>query len=398
MSNTIGIERIFSPESTLRHINIYIDDILISEEDVVSIDFENTFDVLSIIGKIIIKDSINIYALIDLNQSSKIKLDIIDNFGKSIIRYFNITSINIESWDADFRYLRLTFIDPLSFMLSSTYISKSFHDTPINAISQIFDYLEVEENILTPNNLLLLVKDDSLDDGELIDFIVPNDRSVLEFFVYLFRNYGYRFWQTIDSVIIGRYIFNDLPEKTEMVNGIDTIIKYTNNTANYQNPFMIYDFRILTNQTLQIGNKTPSQFNFNSFDGKKFDITNIKLSDFYDGFELGNQDLSGMEFTIGEKYTNTTSPSIYNQLLTIEDTYFKNTQIEIVVRGNFTVYPLGHLVEVDLKGTPINIESDISGDITFSGLYFVYRSQDKIIGDKHISKLVLIRMNNNNIE
>jgi len=391
MSNTISTDRIFSPESTLRNIKIYIDDIFISEEDVVSIDFENTFNVVSIIGKIIIKDSINIYRLIDLNESTKIKLDIIDNFGKIINRYFNITSVNIESWNADFRYLRLTFIDSLSFMLSTSYISKSFYDTPVNAILQIFDYLGVEKNILTPNNLLLLVKDDN----DKVNFIVPSDRSVLEFFMYLFRNYGCRFWQTIDGVIIGRYLFNNLQERTESLNGTDTIIKYTNNTSNHQNPFMIYDYRILTNQTLELNTKNPSQFNFNSFDGKMFDVTSIKLSDFYDGLALGNQDLSNISFTFGEKYTNTTSPSIYNQLLTIEDAYFKNTQLEIIVKGNFTANPLGHVVLVDLKGNPTIVQSDISGDTTYSGKYFVYRAQEKIIGDKHISKLTLVRMNNN---
>jgi len=391
MSNTISTDRIFSQESTLRNIKIYIDDIFISEEDVVSIDFENTFNVVSIIGKIIIKDSINIYRLIDLNESTKIKLDIIDNFGKIINRYFNITSVNIESWNADFRYLRLTFIDSLSFMLSTSYISKSFYDTPVNAILQIFDYLGVEKNILTPNNLLLLVKDDN----DKVNFIVPSDRSVLEFFMYLFRNYGCRFWQTIDGVIIGRYLFNNLQERTESLNGTDTIIKYTNNTSNHQNPFMIYDYRILTNQTLELNTKNPSQFNFNSFDGKMFDVTSIKLSDFYDGLALGNQDLSNISFTFGEKYTNTTSPSIYNQLLTIEDAYFKNTQLEIIVKGNFTANPLGHVVLVDLKGNPTIVQSDISGDTTYSGKYFVYRAQEKIIGDKHISKLTLVRMNNN---
>jgi hypothetical protein len=391
MSNTISTDRIFSQESTLRNIKIYIDDIFISEEDVVSIDFENTFNVVSIIGKIIIKDSINIYRLIDLNESTKIKLDIIDNFGKIINRYFNITSVNIESWNADFRYLRLTFIDSLSFMLSTSYISKSFYDTPVNAILQIFDYLGVEKNILTPNNLLLLVKDDN----DKVNFIVPSDRSVLEFFMYLFRNYGCRFWQTIDGVIIGRYLFNNLQERTESLNGTDTIIKYTNNTSNHQNPFMIYDYRILTNQTLELNTKNPSQFNFNSFDGKMFDVTSIKLSDLYDGLALGNQDLSNISFTFGEKYTNTTSPSIYNQLLTIEDVYFKNTQLEIIVKGNFTANPLGHVVLVDLKGNPTIVQSDISGDTTYSGKYFVYRAQEKIIGDKHISKLTLVRMNNN---
>jgi len=391
MSNTISTDRIFSQESTLRNIKIYIDDIFISEEDVVSIDFENTFNVVSIIGKIIIKDSINIYRLIDLNESTKIKLDIIDNFGKIINRYFNITSVNIESWNADFRYLRLTFIDSLSFMLSTSYISKSFYDTPVNAILQIFDYLGVEKNILTPNNLLLLVKDDN----DKVNFIVPSDRSVLEFFMYLFRNYGCRFWQTIDGVIIGRYLFNNLQERTESLNGTDTIIKYTNNTSNHQNPFMIYDYRILTNQTLELNTKNPSQFNFNSFDGKMFDVTSIKLSDLYDGLALGNQDLSNISFTFGEKYTNTTSPSIYNQLLTIEDAYFKNTQLEIIVKGNFTANPLGHVVLVDLKGNPTIVQSDISGDTTYSGKYFVYRAQEKIIGDKHISKLTLVRMNNN---
>jgi hypothetical protein len=371
---------------------VYINDALINEEDVISIEFEDTFDFIYIMGKMIIKDTLRIYNLMDLNESVVIKINIIDNYGKNFIKFFNITSINVESVNTNFRLLKITFIDSLSFLLSTTYISKSFYDTPQNIVTTIFSYLKLEETSLKLNKLKLNL---SATNEEKINIITNNDRSVLDFLVYMFKNYGYRFWQSMERVNVEKKFIIDSPEKTFVVNSSDKILTYTNNTAYDEHPFMIYDYRILTNQTLDLNNNNPAISNYQSKNGKSFDLTSINLIDFYDSLILGKQDLKNLCLTKGVKYTTNTTQTIYTQKNDLEDSYFKNVQLEIVVKGNFTAFPLGYIVNVDLKGDAIVQGSEIEGDKMFSGKYFVYRIQEKIIGDKHISKLTLVRMNNN---
>lgn len=392
MSNTISPERIFSPQSKLQHLSVYINDALINEEDVMSIEFEDTFDSIFIMGKMIIKDTIRIYNLMDLNESAVIKINIIDNYGKNFIKFFNITSVNVESVNTNFRLLKITFIDSLSFLLSTTYISKSFYDTPQNIVTSIFSYLKLEETSLKPNNLKLNL---TATNEEKINIIANNDRSVLDFLVYMFKNHGYRFWQSMEKVNVEKKFIIDSPEKTFVINSSDKILTYTNNTPYDEHPFIIYDYRILTNQSLDLNNNNPAISNYQSKNGKSFDLTSVNLTDFYDSLALGKQDLKNLCLTKGVKYTTNTTQTVYTQKNDLEDAYFKNVQLEIAVKGNFTAFPLGYIVNVDLKGDAVVRGSEIEGDKTFSGKYFVYRIQEKIIGDKHISKITLVRMNNN---
>jgi hypothetical protein len=392
MSNTVSQENIFSQGAALKDISVSINGYNISQDDLAALDFGHNFDNILINGTLLIKDSYNLYSITDFDVESKITISIVDKFDTSLTRMFNISSVNVESWDNRFRYLKFTFIDSLSYVLGNTYISKSFYDTPVNAFFEILSALDMFETYFKPTNMEFEIYDPMSDNNEKVNIVIPQDRSILDYFTYLFHIYGYRMWQDNHKLYVGRIDFTYNLNILKLED--DKEITFTNDVTNFDYQFAIYDYRILYNQFLQLNMQKPQELNFKFENGKTINPSTINFSDMYESLSSGKQNLDNSIITIGEKYTRQPMLDIYNQKLNVENIFLKNNQLEIVVQGAFKYNYVGGWVNVELKGNITDIDSTLDGDLYHSGYYLIYGLQEKIVTDKHITKIKLIRMNN----
>jgi hypothetical protein len=387
MAASFASDKIFSPDSALKSLKIYLNDVLILNEDIVTFDYQYIFDKTQITGTFLFKDSYSLYNKTSFDESMQISVTATDKFDVSVTKYYNVTSVNVESWENRFRYLKLTFIDSFTYTLMNTYISRSFFSTPVKVFNSMITYLGLDKYI-SNNNIKLNIVDSSAD----MSIVIPGDRSLYDYFRILFYKNGYRFWQDDNSINL---LQNDITISNVLQNtDLNEDLIFTNAVDNYSYAFTIFDYRILYNQFLHINVSRPDEINYKFDYGKGLIDNTLNLSDLYNLISTGKQDLSKSNITIGAKLTQQPMINVYNHKLDIENIFLKNVQLEIVVKGNFKYSYLGKWVKIDLKGNSFDTQNSIEGDEFHSGLYFVYEVQDKFIVDKFIQKLTLIRFNN----
>lgn len=386
----IDSSRMFGPHTKLQTVKVYINDVQLSEEDVVSYEIEYEFDKPYVKGLLSFKDSYDYSKQAKFSDKSIVKIYAVDFFGEAYIRTFVITAISHEEFNNRFKKYNIEFIDEIYYSLKNTYLSKGFRKDSIAAFKEYLDELETVDG--TPVSQYLSDKNINLEVSESIEknpFVVPQDRSILDFFQYKFRREGLRFYQNKNTVFVTGVQPNSVD--TIQVNGENVL--YSDSTANDTYAFKIYDFVNTYNKNLELNEKKPIQKHMKyDITKKNIDETTVNLEDTYDTLNMNSRDMSTLQHTYGEKYIFEEDIFEEKQMLEVQDTYLKNNKFEIVVPGNFKYNDIGKLVEVRLKGNVMYSETDLTGDVFHSGLYFVNKITDKVIGDKMIQKLSLLRV------
>ena len=236
-----SFEKIFTESTILKAYTISLNDKEILNEDVLS--FELRFDYNSpfIEGSLVLKDSVGFADTDIFDGTTKIKVYANDVYDEKFLREFRITNVANDEYDERFKKYNLTIVDELYYTLMNTYLSKGFTGNPVDAFKAYMTELKMD-TYLSDNKM-----EGTYDafEGDDYSFIVPQDRSVLEFFLFELGNYGYRVWQDRKAFNVRKFDIADLEYiENEDADGNLVKTKFTNDTDNSAYGFKIHDFKI----------------------------------------------------------------------------------------------------------------------------------------------------------
>lgn len=389
MSDNLG--KIFTTTSILNAYSVYINDLEFVSEDILSLELRFSFNKPFVEGTLSFKDTYGIADTGLFDGTTTIKIYASDVYNERFSRTFRIVSVQNDEYNERFKSYTVQLIDEIYYKLVNTYISKSFTGNPIDAFKAYMKELELdtylEDNIMTATY-------DSFD-GDNYSFVVPQDRSILEFFLYEFEKQGIRFWQSRKNINVKYVNFSELESiqiKNPDSNALEDI-RYTNDTDNTLYGFKIHDFTVSYNQILSSNLELPAKthYAYNPLT-KSMDTTTTNLSDAYNSIKLNDMDMSGLQQTTGKRFDTDADVFLGEQQLNIENVYIKNNIVDIVVPGNFKYNIVGNLADVRLKGNLIMKSSNLEGDVFHSGKYVIVGVSDRYAGDKLVQKLSLRRL------
>jgi hypothetical protein len=378
-------ESIFNESTILRAITVWINDVELLNEDVMSVDMKWSFDGIAVVGKLLFKDTLEVASQKVFDGKTTVRIYVKDIYDEVFEKTFIVTDINNQESGDRWKIYSLTLIDRISFLLNNTYMSKGFNTDIVTAIDEVFTHLKIPD----------IMKEDKMEfiKGECKDIsniVIPQDRSLMEYFTDYLRYRGMRWWQTRSAFIIDKVVFNELePIKDDE----DKPIIYSNATTNQEYGFRINDFSTSYNDLLSMNDVRPVIKSYAyDFEKRSMQLDALNLTDVYDTIKMNDQDCSNLQKTTGARMDIQNSLNTDSQKLDIEDTYMINNILEIVVPGNFKYSRVGELMHVALKGNPLYTESALEGDTFHSGVFFISQIADKIIADKMIQKILLKRI------
>jgi hypothetical protein len=379
-----SFEKIFTPTTILKLLEVHLNDEFLNPEDILSLEVSSSFEKPFVEGTIILKDSFNISELDLFDGKTTLTIYGNDIHDEKMERKFRIISIKVDEENERFQKYVFGFVDEIYYKLKNTFISKSFSSDPITAFNEYIDHLSLNANIQQDK---LTLNTDNID---AYNFIVPQDRSVLDFLSYEFAQNGLNFWQDNTSINIKNINFSEL-EFIKNIDGEDAI--YTNNTTNNNYAFKIQDYSHEYNNILDTNIKKPIIEHLSyDIEKKVIDRTTKNLEDVYDDIKLNDKELRDLQHTTGMQYVTDINVFENKQMLELKNTFVKNNMSTIVVPGNYKFNKIGKLINVQLKANPYMDKYVSEGDTFHSGVYFIYGIKDRYIGDKLVQQLKIYRM------
>ncbi len=299
----------------------------------------------------------------------KFTMTIIDGHRDKFVRDF-IVILSEEEKTQGFKTVRIVFQDEPSWNLERLYISKSYKESKISDIFKEFvsDIKDIKLN--------------TIDTTPRQNFVIPQDRPLLNFIIDELDKEGIFFYQTKTEFIIGSPKVPETPDLPFMQHDGQEL--YGFNIIEYNLAFNDFTSTSkIPRMNEQVFSKdTKSMINYDkTFDDVK---DSMKITDV-----IRKQDLTlGTKLKTKEYLIDT---SRYEYLL-----QKNNTVLTLYVPGNIKYNELFKIVDVRLIGNQTTDETRNSGDVKLSGKYEIFEITDKIIkGQKFIQKLILKRIGEN---
>lgn len=379
------MEKLLNHSTILENIQIYIDDFEILSDEFVSLEMKNNFFNLDISGTLKIKDSFDVFnsGKVKFINKNKITIHLTDFLKKKIKRVFYITGVNSNQHNERFKILDIFFIDEITYLMSTSYLSKSFNASSVSALSACLDNLNIDEVLENSK-----VEKNFSDSGVVQTFAVTRDKSILEFFYNRLKKENIRIWQDIDNFYIKEFSLSELSVK--QLDNKD--ILYSNRTLNNSYVFKIHDYEELNYQNYESNLTEPNETIYNYSGSKAIEKINKKLSDNFSSIKLNTLDNSMIQSTDYEKLNSRTNYNQKENMFDLFNSYITNNQLKIVVPGSLEFNNVGFIVDIELKGNPIYSNTSHENDVYSSGKYFVSGVSNRIVGNKFLQRLTLNRL------
>jgi len=381
----MSVSKIFNPSSEYKELLISIDGQVIHNIDLVHFYTYQRNYKFGLFADLKIVDTydINNNGITNFNANTSIRVSITDFQNNNTIRTFRIMEMTADVHKENHKTILFRLVDEITYILSNTYISKGFNDTPVNALQAYFKELSID-TLITNDKMTL----DIVDPGRTMNFVVPQHMSLLDFFVYTFNQENIQFYQSRSAIHIKEVVPSQLTLTTDS-NG--SVIEYSNRTIDYNYRYMIHDFQ-QHNHRLDHAMTYPVTETFR-YSGDKAIISNtLNLQDVIADFSINKplvstdfQDGRGIKLDVQEIFTTN------NQKNELFDKYMKYNEIDFVCPGDFTCQ-LMTIVKVSLRGNPVFDDSSLTGDVLNSGNYLITEIHECIISNKFVQKLILQRL------
>ena len=380
----MGVEKLLHDNTVLSYFRVELDGFEIVKDDLVTVEITQNINEFGLSGFMLVKDTydFNNNGETVLDGDNTITIRKTDFMGFKSTRTYRVTSISVDITQENFKLYRISFIDIISFKLMNTYISKSFTDTPVNALQEYFVYLGIDK-MLKNDNLVL----DVLDTSTKRSFVVPGNISLLEFFEGIFRLDNIRLYQDRFGVHIKEIIPSKLIPK-ENTDGY--AIVYTNNTLNNEYLYKIHDYSEDKNNVLETNTLLPKRRTYQFNSSKNIQDTTNNVQDILTDLTLNDLSMKS-QLTTGEQLTEHIN-GLKLQKYDLFNVYLNNNNVRIAITGELNSSNICNVALLELKGNILAQDTIRDGDQLTSGRYFIAKVTDKIIGDKLIQKLTLIRL------
>jgi len=382
----MSFEKILNGTSILKNQKIMLDSMELISDDVLSMSFKQSFFDFGIVGSLKIKDTFdfNNNKLIELNGNNQLVVSLTDFLGNKSKRTYRIIDTIITPIQERFKVYEFLFVDEITFKLSNTYMSKSFNETPVKAFQQYLTELKIDDLVTTDN-----MKYDIVDTSKKDTFVVPQNESILDFFISRFKLENIRLYQDRYGIHIKEIVPSSL---TVLKDKNDKDILYSNNTTNNEYVYKIHDFDEHKNSTAVTNSEKPLSTFFRHSTDKTVQNKTIDLVSEIDNFKLNTLDATKMQLTTGTRYETQSTTSTQNQTYELFDAYMNNNSISIAVNSDLLSSNICNVANLDFRGNISSADSSNKGDIMSSGKYFISAVSDRIIGDKLIHKIDVIRL------
>jgi len=380
------IAKIFTPGTVYNELTITVGEQVIQKEDIVQFKTFQKIDEFGLSATLEIIDTydLNNNGLTQFNANTVVSVSMTDFFKTTAIRTFRILDCIVNIHRESHKSYSFDLIDEITYTLSNAFISKGFNDTPVNAIRAYFKELSIDTMI--SNDKLLL---DIVDTSTVSQFVVPQNESVLDFFIYLFKQENIRFYQSRNAIHIKEIIPSAL---SLALDSTGAIVEYSNNTTNNNYMYKIHDFQQSTNG-LSTAAEYPVTETFRFNGDKIISSSTLNLQDVASDFAINKPiTFSDFQSSTGIKFNKQEIFLTKNQRHDLFNKYMQYQEISIVTPGDFKCQLLS-LVKASFKGNAIFKESATKGDVASSGNFVIVQIDECVLIDKFVQKIVLQRLN-----
>lgn len=363
------IDQLIHPGNKLEKYTIQVGDIELIPENILDVEISFNSNSPVIIGKLLFHD------LIDINtqlvwRDTNITINYTDIFGENYEIEFVILNIKNHYTRKNEKVLELELQDTLSFRLSKSYLSKGYTSDPATALNDYIQELGFDSSVINSKTTI-----------DAYNFVIPNNISNLNWFLYEFKKHGIKFYRDKNGLNIKS--LQDLNPSSLEKRGDS----FTNQSPNQMYYRTIYDYLLDYNKRKDILPYIKS-LGFN-IETKSFEIENTNdNSDYY---------LNSDEFNLQNLYENQGFKNIIQHHLNfnehtslLKDSYLKQSEIKIVTSGSLT-NDLYQIYELDFKGNVGSAESINEGDAILNGEYISTGISDKILLGSFIQQIHLVR-------
>lgn len=375
----------FTDSSILKKITYSIDDKPLGVEDIITAEIHWNKEYFAVSGTLLIKDNIDTANLLPLNSKNILEVYAEDGFDEFYFRKFMLINVKETRYKQRFKALNFEFVDRLTFSMMNTFIGKSYSNKKLsdvfNDYAKKYKWYELIDS---------QVKLEVLETEKIHQFLtVPQDRNFLEWFKEELAKEGLTMYQTRKMVRIGVKRDDLVPSKLEKIP-----YSFSQMHDRADHPFRIHEHNTKFNPVLEQLKNVPieAQQAFD-FATKSMPKTQVKLEDVFDAIKTSTSKFNELQNTIGTKLSTLSNRELEKVKTKIQDGFLKNSELSIIVVGNFKYNNYYQNADVVLTGNLEHKQGQIEGDITMSGVYTIQSVVDRMISSRILQKITLARTN-----
>lgn len=366
---------------------IFIDDLAIPIDSVLHFEYHLSFWTLCSPGVLMLNSNYSFTNIKDnnfFNKAKEIKVQIRDNHGDYITKYFKTLSCTQEDAVIFLKLIDIVFAEMLL-----TYINGSYCDYPKNIFHSIITSQKYKIwNAIKKQKLKLDFKSDDSDKKTKFNFSLDSSKSMITNFALLLQRQNIRIW--MDDYKLHCYQFKLSEAEDAETNFWGSDLEYTNLQTNVDGYFYIHDYEKDFGQN---DKKIPKQC-ITRLDNKKMTKVPIDLNDFFKDLMLnGDTSFKELQDTEGEKIITQDVTEDYVKYF-LFNKYIQTNQLTIYVKGTLKYPQLGRICRVKLDDKSPYPDNQLKGDVTANGKYLITDVTNSFIGDKFIQRIQLSRFDN----
>lgn len=375
----MSIDTLFGVASKTKQFKIYLDDILLKNEDILNLEIK--FDMFTYFTSAVLsyRDSYSMTNsnVVKISEENTIKIFITDRYGYVFSFNFKPIKISFDDTNKRVRVIIFQLVDEATMKMVRKTDSKSFSGKITDEFKNEYENLGVLTNLenftfdekheCTPENIISSSGDNEYD-----------------FFVSRLKMQGIAFWLSHNKLNLKEIDiknFNDISDK----------VKYNTEISNRANIFKIYQFKRKNSSKTSIPIPT---IKYTNTLGKVQETSTISIQDLVNKVELNGNASEFISSDSGNVVEVANSNGLKSETYTQLASMLKNNQIIIFVSGSFEYGDVGNIVDVKIGAKSPYSEQLLSGDPTASGKYVITTVVDKFVGTKFAQKITLSRFDN----
>lgn len=384
----MSIEQILLDNTILKFMEVKIDDVVILQDEIASLEIKYSLFDLRVKGKLKFKDSFDIgnSGLVKISNDNKVTISVMDRGDTKSFRTYRVVNSNVIVVSDRVRMYDIDLQDEISWQLQNTFSNLTVTDGSAVEVFEHFMDSKYIQAVMRSDKLVLNAKDTS----EVRTFTIPKNENVLDFLVTMLRKDNIRVYQDRKTIHVKEIVPSKIKPLLNYETGSDLV--FTNDVSDNTYLFKIHEFRDFKNDTAAVNQIAPVIKVNSSVSPKEISTVTISLTEFFKDLQLNDMDLGSIQLTNGEKLETSEELAVGWQKARLFDTFMLNQQMYAAVKGTLLYSEVGKVVTTKMKGSIAGNDTNLEGDRLTSGKYLVLGVSDRYLGDKLIQRLHLGRL------
>lgn len=351
----------------LKSYSVKIGSVDLIPETIISLEISHSNKDVIVPGTLVIDDLYDIALLEDLNVID-VEVVYTDIYDKTFEKTFVILKISEFETSKNTKMLSIDLQDKFSYTLETSFYSKSFTGTAIDALKSYLEHLQLKEVLI--NDLTSI--------EEVVQFTIPQDQNNLISLQNEFRKLGCYFFQNRDSIVIKK--LSEMDFSTLPLNGL--YIQQTDNQL-YKN--IIHDIYVdQANKT-----NTPPKSRSLAFDIKSKKMVYMETGD-PKLYKIDSNNDNYLQSENGQVDVYQTTLNFDQNEYNIREKFVSQNSCIIAVNG-YIDNGVNQIYDLRIAGNKSSSKLIADGDLNLNGKWVSTKVVDKIVGDSLVQKITLNR-------